>query len=122
MAIKCCDITSGMLSERITIEVNTPAPDGEGGFTDSWAADPVGGVWAMVKPVSGAERFFAERLTPGNRFRFVVRFRGDGNGAPYYSAKDRITYKGREYGIEAVVDIEAESRYLEIMAVENKAS
>ena len=122
MAIKCCDITAGKLSSKITIQRNTPAADGEGGFTDSWAADPSGGVWAMVKPMSGSERWFANRVTPGNRFRFVIRFRDDGNGAPYYSGDDRIVYNGRTYGIEAVVDLEDEHRFIEIMAAENKAS
>jgi SPP1 family predicted phage head-tail adaptor len=120
--MKCCDITSGKLSEKITIERNTPATDSEGGFTDAWAADPLGGVWAMARAVGGAERWFAERVTPGNRYRFVIRFRDDGNGAPYYSAADRIVYNGRTYGIESVVDIENDRRFLEITAVENKAS
>lgn len=122
--MKCCDITTGMLSERISIERNTPADDGEGGFTNSWAADPAGGVWAMVRAVGGAERWFAERVTPGNRYRFVIRFRGSSRdaGAPYYSASDRIVYNGRTYGIESVVDVENTRRFLEIVAVENKAS
>lgn len=122
MAIKCCDITAGKLNKKIVIQRNTPAPDGEGGYTDAWAADPVGGVWAMVKPVGGSERWLAERVTPGNRFRFVIRYRDDGNGAPYYSAEDQITYNGRTYGITSVVDIEDENRYIEIMALENRAS
>ena len=124
MATKCCDITAGKLKSLISIEVNTPTDDGEGGFTDAWAADPAGGVWAMVRAVGGAERFFADRLQPGNRFRFVIRFRGSSRdpGAPYYSAKDRIVYNGRTYGIESVVDMEDERKYLEIVAIENKAS
>lgn len=122
MAIKCCDITAGKLKALISLQKATTTADGEGGFTDTWAADPVGGVYAMVKPMSGSERWFAERVQPGNRYRFVIRYRGDANDAPYYSAADRIVYKGRTYGIEAVVDIEDEQRFLEIMAVENKAS
>lgn len=122
MAIKCCEITAGKLSTLIEIQRNTTSSDGEGGFTDSWAADPPGGVWAMVKPMSGAERWFADRVAPGNRYRFVIRYRDDGNGAPYYSAADRIVYQGRTYGIESVIDIEDEHRYIEILAMENKAS
>lgn len=122
MPVKCCEITAGMLRSKVEIERVTNTPDGEGGFTSAWAADPVGGVWAMVRPVGGSERWAADRVTPGNRYRFVVRFRGDGNGAPYYSAEDRIAYKGRTYGIESVIDMEDEERYLEIVAIENKAS
>lgn len=122
MPTKCCDIRAGDLRSLIQIERNTPTSDGEGGFVDAWAADPAGGVWARVRASSGAERFFAQRLTPGNRFKFVIRFRGDANGAPYYSADDRIIHNGRTYGIEGVVDVEDDRRYLEITAVENKAS
>ena len=122
MVTKCCDISAGMLDTKITIERSTTSSDGEGGLTDAWAADPAGGVWAMVKAMSGAERWFAQRVTPGNRYRFVIRYRGDGNGAPYYSARDRVVFQGREYGIESVVDVDTQGRYLELMAVENKAS
>ena len=120
--MKCCDITSGKLNTLITIERNTPSPDGEGGFTESWAADPVGGVWAWVRAVGGSERWMAERVAPGNRYRIVIRFRGDGNGAPYYGIGDRMQINGRELGITSVVDVEGESRYLEIMAMENAPS
>ena len=120
--MRCCDISAGMLSSKITIERSTNTPDGEGGFTDTWAADPVGGVWAMVRAAGGAERWQADRVTPTNRYRFTIRFRGDANGAPYYSARDRIIHNGREYGVESVVDVDDERRYLEITATENKAS
>lgn len=120
--MKCCDITAGKMRSKITLERNTPASDGEGGFTDAWAADPVGGVYAMVKAMGGSERWQAERITPGNRYRFVIRYRDDGSGGPYYSARDRVIHNGREYGIESVIDVEDERRYLEILAVENKAS
>lgn len=120
--MRCCDITAGKLSSLITIERNTPAADGEGGFTGAWTADPPGGVWAMVKAMGGSERWLAERVQPGNNLRFVIRFRGDANGAPYYRADDRISHKGRTYGITSVVDVEDAGRFLEIMAVENKAS
>jgi len=117
-----CDISAGMLRSKVTIERNTTASDGEGGFTDAWAADPAGGVFAMVRAAGGAERWQADRVTPTNRYRFTIRFRGDANGAPYYSARDRIIHNGREYGVESVVDVDDERRYLELSATENKAS
>lgn len=119
---KCCDITSGMLNEIITIERNTPATDGEGGFTDSWSADPTGGVWAKVKASAGGERVFGQRVQPGNRYTFIIRFRDDGNGAPYYTIGDRVVYNGKTMGITGCVDVEGRRRYIEIKAEENKAS
>ena len=121
--MKCCDISAGMLREKIVIERNTPASDGEGGFTDAWAADPAGGVWAHIRASGGGlERFFAERVTPGNRYKAIIRFRGDGNGAPYYTIADRVQYKGRELAIESVIDVDQQERYLELELLENKAS
>lgn len=122
MAIKCCDITAGKMSRTIVIERNTPVTDGDGGFTDVWAADPPGGTYAMVKPISGAESFMFDRVVPANRARAVIRFRDDGNGAPYYSAEDRVTMNGRTYAIESVIDIEDAQRYIELMLAENRAS
>ncbi len=120
--MKCCDITSGMLSALVALQRRTATPDGQGGYTEAWAADPVGGVWAMARAISGSERWMADRVTPANRFRFIVRFRADGNGAPYYNIGDRVVYKGRTYGITAVTDVEDMHRYLEILAEENKAT
>jgi len=118
----CSGISAGQLKTPITIERNTPVADGEGGYTDVWAPDPAGSVYSKVKPVGGSERWFAERVTPGNRYRFTIRFRGDGNGAPYYNESDRLKYNGRTLGIQSVVDIDDERRYIEILAIENKAS
>lgn len=120
--VKCCDITAGMLRTLITIERRTKTPDGSGGFTESWAEDPAGGVWAMVKGSGGSEFYNAMRMTPGNRYKAIIRFRGDGSGAPYYTISDRVQYKGRELGIESVMDMEDREQYLELRLVENKAT
>lgn len=120
--MKCCNITAGSLSASIQIQRNAPTSDGEGGLVDVWADDPPGVVWAMVRASPGGQQFMAQRETPRNRYRFVIRYRDDGNGAPYYSAADRIIYRGRTYGIDAVVDMEDSRRYLDITATENEAS
>ena len=122
MAIKCCEITAGKMNRKVTIERSSLTTDGEGGFTETWTPDPSGGVWAWITPLSARESYFFERVIPGNRVKAVIRFRGDANGAPYYSAKDRVTFNGRTYAVESVIDIEDESRYMELMLAENKAS
>jgi len=120
--MKCCDITAGKLSALIVIQRNSPTSDGEGGLVDAWAEDPPGGMWAWVRAVGGSQRWQAERVSPGNRYRIVIRFRGDSNGAPYFTVADRVLYKGRTWGITSVVDVEDKQRYLEIMVLENSPS
>ena len=106
----------------VVIQRNTPVSDGEGGYTDAWASNPSGGVWAKVRASGGSERFFAERTAPGNLFKITIRFVDDGNGAPFYRIGDRVIHNGRELGVLSVVDVEDARQYIEIMAMENKAS
>lgn len=120
--VKCCDITASDLRTLITIERRTATPDGSGGFTEVWAEDPAGGVWANMKGITGIETFFADRVKPGNKYRAIIRFRGDGSGAPYYTINDRVQYKGRTLGILSVMDMEDRQQYLRLDLLENKAT
>jgi SPP1 family predicted phage head-tail adaptor len=119
---RCCDITAGQLRSLIQIERVTETDDDEGGFTEVWSADPVDGVYARMKAMGGTERMFAMRETPLNTYKIVIRFRDDGNGAPYYSSKDRIFYKNRYFAIKSVVDVEDRRKWIEMIAAEGGAS
>lgn len=115
----CCKYHAGMLRHEITIERRTRAADGYGGFTETWTGSTV---QAYVEPLGGGERWQAMRVSPEVRFRAIVRFRGDAYGAPYWSAHDRVTWRGRTFAVESVVDVESRSEWLEMMLVEGKAS
>ena len=118
--MKCCDIHAGKLTAEIVIERNTKTPDGAGGNTDAWAT--IDTVWAMWRGLGGSERWAAMRVSTSNRFKAVVPFRDDGNGAPYYSGKDRIKYNGRTYAIEYVMDMEDRRQWIEIGLTEGESS
>lgn len=120
--VKCCDIHSGMLRTKIQIQRLTAVPDGEGGQSDIWASDPAEGVLAHIKPLSGGERWQADRTVPGNKYRIIIRFRGDANGNPYYTSADKVLNNGREWGIMSVTDVDFRRRWIEIIAVENEPS
>ena len=111
-----------MLRTLITIERLTSTADGMGGFTEVWTADPTAGVYAFVKFMSGTERWEADRVHPGNLVRAIIRFRGDANGAPYYTSGDRVMIRGREYGITAVSDIEFVQKWIQIEMFEGQPS
>ena len=123
----CCKYTAGMLRSRIVIERKVQTPDGMGGFTETWEEQPAGGVYAFWEAVIDAFAFLAEKkvassLTTMPRFKAVIRFRGDSEGAPFYSAGDRVTYRGRFYGIESVVDPDDRQEWLEFALVEGQPS
>lgn len=118
----CSKYKAGDLRARIVIERKTNTADDYGGYTEGWAEDPAGGVWAAWKALSGREGYTGQREAPFVTVRAAIRFRGDANGAPYYTPKDRVTYRGREYGIKAVRDPDDRQRWLELDLVETDAS
>ena len=118
--MKCCDMTAGMLKSSITIERKTRTADGMGGYTDTWS--DLATVWAKWSGVGGSEKWQAMRVSPVNRFKAIIRFKGDADGAPYYSAADRVTYRGREFDIESVIDMDDAQTWLELTLAEGKPS
>ena len=120
--MKCCDVTAKDLRSLIVIERETVTPDGQGGNTSVWAEDPSGGVWAKWKAVSGRDAYQAMRDAPLINVKATIRFRGDGNDAPYYSPADRVVYRGRYYAIQAVRDPDDRQKWLELDLVETSES
>lgn len=124
---QCCDITPGMLRSRVTIERKTRTPDGLGGATETWTADPVDGIWANWKGHKGTAQFNSEethfeRNVALNRFRVIIRFRGDAEGAPYYTEADRLIHRGRTYNIESILDVEDRQQWLELTVIQGRSS
>lgn len=118
--MKCDDIKSGQLNVPITIERVTRVSDGFGGATESW--EDIAKTFASVRNLSGTERWEASRIQPGNLLTAIIRFRGDSQGAPYYSAADRVLIRGRYYGILSVVDIEMARKWIQLYLFEGKPS
>lgn len=109
-----CNVNPGMMRELITIKRVTRTPDGQGGFTDEWVADPVGGVYANVRYLTGTERWEAKRVQGGDLTRAIIYFRGDANGAPYYEIGDRVDWRGMQFAILTVQDIDFAQQYLQL--------
>lgn len=120
--MKCCQskYNAGALQSKIDIQRKTQTTDGMGGFTESWAT--IATAWASFKPVTGSERYSAMRLSAHARAKAVIRFRGDANGAPYYSAADRVLHRGRYWNIEGIADPDDRNQWLELALVEGEPS
>jgi SPP1 family predicted phage head-tail adaptor len=67
--------TAGDLTERLTIEQDTPSTDTQGGRSASWAT--LATVWAQQIVASGAEVLQAEKLGSKVPVRFRIRERSD---------------------------------------------
>lgn len=118
---KCCTpYSAGKLDQQIAIQRKSRSADGMGGYTETWAT--VASVWASIKITAGGERYAAMQLSSNPRAKAVIRFRGDDNGAPYYSGSDRVLYRGRYWAIDSVIDPDGRQRWLELALIEGKAS
>lgn len=114
--MKCCDLTSGKLRNRIDIESPVTAPNGSGGSTVVWTAITASKIRAYIKPISGAERLQAMRLESDITHRVFIRYRSD------FTAASRINYNGRLFQIRAILNLEERNQWLELYAVEGPAT
>ena len=106
--MKCCDITVGMLSRRISIERKTLTPDELGGFAEVW--QPLAQPWAHIKPMSGRELLHADKIDAPAASRFVIRYNAN------LREDDRVLYRGTYYNIRSLVNIDESDEYTEITA------
>jgi SPP1 family predicted phage head-tail adaptor len=121
--VQCCDITTASLTVLVVIERRVRTADGQGGWVETWTADPAGGVWAKVAGLSGTERWEAGRTESTNLYSVYVRFRGDANGAPYWNATDtRISVRGRYHNVLSIVDMELKKKWLRFYTQEGDIS
>ena len=106
---------SGAMDQRITIRRVTRTQDAIGGTVETWA--DLATVWARVMPLSGREENDAQRVNPVTRFKAIIWWKCDAGGAPFYTAADKVMWRGREYGIESVVPVGRNDR-MELRLVE----
>jgi len=112
--MKCCDITPGSLRNRIKIQRETFVADGFGGGTKTFT--DFAELRAFIKPISGSERLYSQRLEANVTHRIFIRYRDDLN------TTDRINYKGRLMQIRALINLEEANRFIEIYADEGVAT
>lgn len=113
--MKCCEIKSGELRHRVTIQQLSETRDSQGGFNDpSWSTRAT--VWAKITPVSTSQEFFSERLEHRITHKIFIRYRSDLN------IKDRISYGSRIFQVQGFKDPDERKRFLEISAEEGSAS
>jgi len=111
---KCCGSKSkysaGQLREPVTFERKTRTGDGSGGFTEAWSTIAGAPTRAMVKALSGSERWASQRVEATASHKIVIRYFAD------LSAADRAVIRGRAYNIRFVNNVDFADQWLEITA------
>ena len=113
MPLRCCDVTSGMLRHSIIIERKARIPDGVGGEVLTWVTHR--SIRASITPMSGNERFAAQRIEAHVTHRLLFRWFAD------LRASDRVNFKGRFFNINLIRNLEERNFYYEITAAEGVA-
>lgn len=101
---------AGNLRHRVLIEQRQLAQDGRGDPVETWTA--FAEAWAAVEPLSGRERFAARQ--EGSEVTTRVRLRYLAGVTP----EMRLSFAGRLYDIEAVIDPDERHRALVLLCVE----
>jgi len=97
--------------------------DGQGGYVETWTADPPAGVRVAMQFLTGTERWESMRNMPGNLIRLTMRFKGNSQGAPYWqTGLHRVLFRGRYYDILAISDLEWDQRWLKMDIFESSPS
>ena len=98
----------GEMDKRVSIIRESRTDDGMGGSTVSETT--VDTVWCHVRPRSGSEQDFADRVNGQALYLFVIRYRSD------ILESDRIRWEGVDYNIRFISDKGPRNLYLEIDA------
>ncbi|MEO1000905.1 MAG: phage head closure protein [Pseudomonadota bacterium] len=105
------------LTRRLLLEERQGAPDGGGGYGESWVV--LGTLAAEVTPRSVGRELSAGRTTARMGFRIVVRAAAEGSPARP-RAGQRLRAGARIWDVLAVSEADAEGRYLRIEAEERQ--
>lgn len=103
-------VAIGRLNRLITIEANTPTRDSSGFDLDAWAT--LIQAWAKMEPVAGREYSGGDQVNSETTHKFTIRYQAG------ITPAHRITYSGRTFDIESVINPREADKYLVISAVE----
>jgi len=104
--MQCCDIYPGMLRESVELQRQETVSIGGGATEISYVTYAT--ARGFMKPLSGGERLYAERLDAQTRNRLILRYRSD------IVESDRAVIRGRAYNITWINNLEFRNRWLEI--------
>lgn len=101
---------SGQLKDRITIQQKAVSRGAMGKEVVTWT--DLATVWAQFEPLRGREYFSAKQEQAETNARFWMRYRSD------VAPEMRVSFRGKVYDIESVIDYRGQRRGLELMTRE----
>ena len=101
-------ITAGRLRHQITVQRLQVTPNEFGEPEQAWVDLAV--VRADVLPISGREYFAAQKTNAEGLVSIVIRY----VAGLAITERDRVSYAGRVYDINAVINVEQRNRRLEL--------
>lgn len=104
--MRCVDIKLSRLKESIKVSEKVTTLDANGTRTFNWNEKL--NIAAWLKPTSGRERMQLAKLENLVEYRCVVHYRTD------LKESDKITFKGRDFNISYIYNIEEANRFLEV--------
>lgn len=101
---------AGRFSHMVTIQKPVETKNSLGEVIKTWGMFSL--VWAAVEPIRGREYFDAETHQGEVSVRILIRYLSG------VTEKMRVSYDGRLYNIESVIDKRENHRVLELMCSE----
>jgi SPP1 family predicted phage head-tail adaptor len=93
---------------RTPVEIQRQQTVDLGGGATEITYSTVHTTMGYMKPISGNERLYAERIDAQTKNRLVIRYRAD------LTESDRLVIRGRAYNIRALINLEFRDRWWEI--------
>lgn len=93
------------LNRKVEIYSLQRVPDGQGGFAQTWLKNTYE-PWAKIKPAKGKETVNHDRLNTNQMFEFTMRYFSGLNQT------DKIAYKGQDYQIRSIVNVDEMNEWL----------
>jgi len=115
---KC--INFGDFKRRVIIEEPAKVSDGMGGNTVTWST--VFTAWCSIKPLSGRERMTAMKMEAQITHKIMMRYDSRVTTKLRINYSDNGSGTDRIFNIVEVINIDEESRFLEVLAVEGAAT
>jgi len=113
--MKCCDIESGKLRHKVSVQRLNRIDAGGGSYNVEW--ETFASPYAWIKPLSGTESLFGMQLEDTITHDIIIRYKASRTITP----ENRIKFGSRLFNIRSVINVEERNRWLQIRAEEGVA-
>ena len=104
--VACAVVCAGDLKYPVGVQVLGKIPDGSGGYVQDWS--DVFTINCKIKQSGGKEQFKHEAIEASAPVKFWTNYTSDINET------HRLVFRGKNYNIRYLDDIESDMRWLEI--------